>query len=282
MSRTPIILSSRENKSSTNNELTLQFPTQHKSENETIALQSLSLYYSWFNITAAFNNQQFRYIWVDGTPTDVTVDPGFYSPESFNDYLHHIMKLNGHYLVDADGKDVFYLDIQTNEAYYTITITVRPVPTVLPTGWTNPASIPLNGNAPQISFLDSDFNKLLGFEKNTSYPATMGTTEEMFNSTSTPIFYPVSTVNVTCDWVNNNRFSRAPSIVATIQPEVGFLSLIQYQPPVLLDYNVIASSYNSITLRFYDQDFRPLELQDREQIQAVMLLSKKETRAENL
>ncbi len=231
------------------------------------------MYYSWFNVSTFFNNRTFSYVWVDGSTNNVTVPDGFYTIDLLNQYLEFSFKANGHYLVNELGNDVFYLKLVLNSVYYATTLDCTAVPdTTLPTSWTNPTSVPLNGKVPQIVFDTSDFNLLLGYPKSTSYPPTLDTTETRFNSTQTPVISPVTAVNVTCSWVSDGRFSNYPSVIGTFVPDVQFGSLISFTPQTLLQYPVMAKNYTGISIAFYDQQFRSLQILDSNQIQISLAL----------
>jgi hypothetical protein len=113
-----------------NSQLTFQFPagaiTLH--EGDQLALSSVSMYNSVFNITAALNNNSFKYTWVDGSVKTVTITDGFYDVDALNDYLHQQMLNNGHYLIDnATGNFLWFLTIQVNVTIYAVQIQAYPM-----------------------------------------------------------------------------------------------------------------------------------------------------------
>lgn len=271
-----ILISSHQDVSTAPNTLEIRFPISYNSVNDQIALQSLSMYYSWFNVSTYFNNRTFSYVWVDGSTNNVTVPEGFYTIDLLNQYLEFVFRANGHYLVNATGKNVYFLELVLNSVYYSTTLDCRAVPLVtLPTSWTNPASVPLNGKVPQIVFDTSEFNLLLGYPQSVSYPPTLGTTEFRYNSTQTPIISPVTAINVSCSWVSDGRFSNYPSVIGTFVPDAQFGSLLSFTPQTLLHYPVMAKNYTGITIAFYDQRFRPLQILDTNQISISLALESK-------
>jgi hypothetical protein len=60
----------------------------------TIALSSITQYYSTPNISISYNNNTFAYKWVDGVTYPVVVTDGFYEISNLNDYLHQTMLNN--------------------------------------------------------------------------------------------------------------------------------------------------------------------------------------------
>jgi len=278
MSRTSnIIVNTKNNTSSANNKLTAKFPQTYFSDGDTIALANVNIYYSWFNVTSQFSNKTMSY-YFNGTNYPVTFPDGFYSVADLNGYLQSVMKTNGHYLLDSNGEYVFFLALVLNPVYYAVTLTATPVPSSLPSGYSNPRTISLSGFTPQLITDSSEWSSLIGFAKNTSFPSSSTTTViYQINSSLTPKISPVTSVNVACSWVSDTRFSRFPSILATFIPSdtTSFGGLISYQPPVLLQYPVNRNYYSEISIEFLDQDYRPLVLNDTSQISVSLILSSK-------
>ena len=76
-----------------NNKLVYNFPNSVTFKDAYMALSSISVYYSWFNITSALANNTFSYTWVSsGTTTNytVTIPDGIYEISSLNSYLQFI------------------------------------------------------------------------------------------------------------------------------------------------------------------------------------------------
>jgi hypothetical protein len=111
------------------NKFTYQLPEQISTgSNDKVALQSLKLYYSWYNITAAKKNHTYSYTWVDGSTHAVTMDDGMYPYEDFQGYLEKVMYENGHYLTDDKGTKHFYITFQANPIRYRVALVIDPVP----------------------------------------------------------------------------------------------------------------------------------------------------------
>jgi hypothetical protein len=261
MSSSNIILSSVENIAPERNKLTLRFPTNYVSRGDSIGLVSLSMYYSFFNLTATFNNLSCSYTWTDGVVYPVLFPAGFYSVDDLSGFIQFVMHANDHYLLDENSNPVYYFKMEINLIYYTVTATFTPIPTVLPYGWTNPKNITLSGTSPQLNTLNNNWGRLIGFPASSVYP---------------PIRVPVSTrINVSCSWINDTRFSRFSSIIASFVPSGNFGGLISYSPPVLSSYQVPDNSYREITITFLDQNNNALQLQDNKQIQVTLSLKSK-------
>lgn len=140
-----------------------------------IAVQQLSLFYSWPNFSASYGNLTgLSYSIQTGLGVSplfsVTIPPGFYAfedardtpasikigtpPNSINGLIWQTMYANGHYLVDTNDNPFFFLELQVNEAAYKVAVvstvvphlTTFPVPAGNPyTGFTNPAGLYVGG-----------------------------------------------------------------------------------------------------------------------------------------
>jgi hypothetical protein len=166
-----------------------------------LALASIQMYYSTFNITAAQENNQFSYIWVDGREITITIPNGFYDISSLNDFLHFVMVQQGHYLLDAAGNYYYFINIVVNTSTYQIevvtfpmSLTTYPLATytigthttstittsspATPVSWSRPtASI-----TPMLRVLANNFRNIIGFsagyypQGQTGYASTIPTT----------------------------------------------------------------------------------------------------------
>ena len=111
-----------------------------------IGIANFSVPYSWFNITAAIGNNTLGYVWYDSATSgstygggslevDFTIPDGYYNLANLNSYLQFIMIQQGHYLVDAAGNFVYFLEIVENESAYRDQINSYLLPSALPSGW---------------------------------------------------------------------------------------------------------------------------------------------------
>jgi len=259
------------------NKLTSRFPVAYKSTSDKIGLSSVAINYSWFNLTAQFNNLQVRYFWVNNAEYAVDFPPGFYSVDSLSQYIQFKMKQNGHYLVNDSGIDVFYLELVVNPVYYTVTLIVKPVPSVLPVDWTNPGgfTLPETTRVPLLKTITNEWGRLIGFGPNEYFPCNCAiAVETRVNSTLTPRISPIISVNVLCSFVNDDTFStRYSSVIGSFIPDKAFGSPLNIVPPVILMYPVTQSLYKDISVSFVDQDFNPLQLNDSEGIQIKLILT---------
>jgi len=249
--------------SNSNSTYTLQFPSSYSPKDEELALFNLFIYNSVFNMTTAFNNLTCSYTF-NGTTYNVTFPPGYYEVSDISNFIQLQMQINGNYLVDQSGNNVYYLSLVDNPVYYAVTLTATPVPTSLPSGWTNPNSITLSGDTPQLNFNTSNFNLLLGFNKSTSYPATPQTSVYQINSVVTPEIDPVYLINVSTNMSSNDGLVNVnEKVIYQFNPESGtFGQQIQIEPQNLLFVDINQTTYTNLVVSFTDQNGLALQIND--------------------
>jgi hypothetical protein len=252
-----------------NSTYTYNFPYTVDLSNFELALANVSLYYSWFSITPQLNNNQFTFNFPNGagnTTYTVNITSGTYTVEQLNNFLEYFMFNNGLYLTNtATGELTYYLQILENENAYKIQIISYPLPTSLPSGFTNGGSIvfPTVSRQPQLIVPNTDFVNLIGFSAGT-YPTTQNASTYTVNGDLTPqISGGIQSVIMNCNVVNNKYSStNSQSIHVLTSAGVPFGGLIVSEPN---EYNFVPSGISStsnITITFTDNYNRPLEIQD--------------------
>jgi hypothetical protein len=202
-----------------------------------LALASVQMYYSTFNLSRLNNNYQFKYIWVDGRTITIDMPDGFYSIADISNYIQFVMFQQGHYLTDTSGTIYYFMNLTINSSTYQITINTYPIsrtlyppatyqlgiPTsgiittsspVTPVAW----SIPTNSITPMLVVLDNKFQEVIGFnagyypQGQTEYATTPPTTSlaqaVITNSTAPTTFTITSIVGTTL------TTSGSPALVA--------------------------------------------------------------------
>jgi hypothetical protein len=249
------------------------FPSTYISKNDKLALLGCSIAYSWFNLTAAFNNCLGCSYNYNGINYPVVFPPGFYSVSDISGFLAFTMKANGHYLLDQNLNEVYFLTLTVNEVYYAVTLTATPVPAVLPVGWTNVGGMVLTGLSPQLVISGAtNWKTLIGYAGGT-FPAAPSAIVYTVNSTAIPIISPITQVLIAApNMVNNGTFSIFPSIIGSFLPNGTFGAPLSINPPVLTWYPVLPGNYNYIDLQFLDQNYNPLQIKDSSQTVISLLL----------
>ena len=82
-----------------NNTYVYNFPNSVQFVNdESIAVASISMFYSWYNISAALSNNTYTYTWTSGATTTtytVLIPDGIYNISDLNKHLQFTMVNNG-------------------------------------------------------------------------------------------------------------------------------------------------------------------------------------------
>lgn len=265
------------------NTIRLRFPYPQSFTNCDIALADLTLFYSWYNITAAFGNNTFTYSYPQGsgyTTYTVTIPDGFYTIDQLNAFFEQIQLANGTYTVDSAGNITYYLYWVTNSTYYRTTLFANPVPTaaqLATTGAvppsTSPVASPTVSVTPYLTILPTvngagtvtpgfySFSKTLGFTPG-NYPTATTTTSVSLNGQFAPVIESTNVVNVACNLVNQGTVSPYVNVFYTFSPTVPFGEQITIAPPWPQFCPVSAGFYNFVDFTLFDENLVPLNLQD--------------------
>jgi len=232
-----------------------------------IALQNIIIPYSWFNINSSlYNNNTFSYTWFNGVTYTVTLANSYLSVSDINSALQYAFISNGHYLVNSSGQNVYYGQLIYNTSQYAVQWNSYPIPSTLPSGWTNPASLtlPSNSSVPSTPILNisstNNFGTIIGFSAG-SYPSVAQTTNYSVISTLTPVGSPVNTVIMYCNLVRN-PFSTPQNLLYSFTPNTSFGENISISPPQFAYVDIIEGTYSYVEIRFTDQNLNTLQIND--------------------
>lgn len=272
-----------------NNKLIYQFPGSVEFKDSFIALSQVSMYYSWFNIAEQYNNNILQYTWTTGaTTTTYTLDipDGLYEVSRLNEYLQFAMIQNGHYLINAQGENVYYLEMIVNPSRYGVQLNTYMLPTSTQfstapeyTGWTTPASwvgFPTINDNPQF-ILPLNINKILGFDANfttnqnvnNAYtpPSNQDLISKLANgtlsyiSTTSPDIQPNSSILVSLSGIDN-KYANPTSVIYSIVPSVAIGALINEKPPQFAWNKLLPGTYNQLRLTLLGTNLQPITIND--------------------
>jgi hypothetical protein len=258
-----------------------------------VALASIQMYYSTFNITASYGNNVFNYIWVDGTTHQVLFPDGFFDIIAINNYLHFIMLQNGHYLIDNDtGEFVWFITFSPNPQRYAIEVncfTMRAADFPIGGGagqYSLPSGatwvVPTNYIVPELQVLANAFRQVIGFNAG-NYPNAViagvppaqtqtpsYTTTQTFLSTTAPQITPFSSFLVNCNLVNNN-YAVPNSLIYSFSPQGLFGEQFVVAPNEYVFIDVLPAQYNRFRIIFTDQNNLPISFQDPNMIIQILI-----------
>ena len=70
-----------------------------------LALDRLSMTYSWYNIRSSYSNNTLKYTHDGSTWHTITFTDGMYSYSDINDYIHQYMNQKSHHSTDCTPKE---------------------------------------------------------------------------------------------------------------------------------------------------------------------------------
>lgn len=265
-----------------NNKLVYSFPGSVTFKDTYIALSQVSMYYSWYNISAELQNNILQYTFRSGAVTTtytITIPDGLYEVETLNELLQFTFIANGQYLVDSVGDNVYYAEIVINPSRYAVQINTFLIPLALPAGFTNPAGyvFPSVVCNPQI-ITPFAINQFLGFTANfttdantanafvpppnqnlISKDAVTGTLSYL--SSTAPNVQPNSSILVSVSNIDN-RYANPSSILYSVVPSVAFGELISEKPPQYAFNKLIDGTYNNLRMTFLGSNLLPIKIND--------------------
>lgn len=249
-------------------------------KNTKMAVASISMFYSFFNITSRFNNNTFSIIHPRGggsVTVNITIPDGYYSISSLNSFLQSQLIANNLYLVDGSSNNIYFCEVIENPSAYAIQLNCYVVPTSLPSGWSNPAGFVFPAAAETTQFIipATNFRTLIGFNAG-NVPAAPAATTFSKTSDFTPKTTPVEALIVRSNLVQNT-IANPPDVVASFsQAGTAFGDIIKFEPKEYLYLDVSEGYYSSIDITFVAQDFTPVYLNDSSVVIQLAFRTKKE------
>lgn len=266
-------------------------------DGDMIAIQEIAQYFSAFNITTAYNNKSFSYIWVNGLTYQVNIPDSFLQVADINAFLQSVMYANGHYLIDTNGNYVYLLELVVNQAQYAVQLNCYVISVALAATnvWVLPPAptwvLPNNLILPYLVIPSTNnFGKLIGFAAG-QYPAgtitgvppaqvqaPAFTSAQSILSTVAPQITPYASFLVFCSLVNNKAVIPSQLVFSFTPTDATFGALQKYSANAELGWNKItAGQYNSFVVEFRDQLGQSIQFQDPNTL--ITLYTKNESEA---
>ena len=269
----------------TNSTYIYNFPNSVSLTDKYIAVSTVTLYYSWFNIDTKYSNVSFTYTWTLGgvsTPYTINIPNGLYNITDINAYCQWVMIQNLHYLIDNNGSNVYYFELLVNPNRYAIQLNTFSFPISLPPGWTQPAGFagyPTQRFNPIITF-PNNFNKIVGYRANftsngnvnnayippspdvsNNFVAKDGAGTLSYLSDTFPDVQPNSSIFLSISNINN-PYSQPSSIIYSITPTVAIGEQVIERPPNFMWNKLLNGTYNQLRVQFLGIDKQPISLKD--------------------
>jgi hypothetical protein len=240
-----------------------------------MCVSSITLPYSFYNVSSYYNNQTFSLIFPKGATTQtisVTLPEGFYTVTDINSYIQQICLDNGAYLIDSTGNYVYYQQLVYNSTYYSVQLLLYPVPTTLPTGYsyasagtlyTGSANLPTTAYTPQLVLSSAgSISTIIGFVSGATYPSTQSTANQSILSTLTPVGSTVNSIIMQCSLVNNPVTSPSDILDSLPIHNSTFGSNITYEPSFEKFISLSDGTFNNFTFSFRDQNLNEIYARD--------------------
>jgi hypothetical protein len=256
-----------------NSQFLYRFPTSARLDpRQKLAVSSITMTYSTYNITAANGNNTYSYVWFDGLAYAVVMPDGFYTIDMINSYLQFTFINNGHYMIAPNGENVYFAVITANITTFTVEVVVFPCsstlypttgasPYVIPPGAAPVWTPPVTAIVPQLIILATNFRNIIGYAAG-SYPAFQSyTTIQAFQSTSVPQISPLTSYVFQCSLINN-LYSVPNSLFYSFTPQVPFGTQMVIEPKFPIAVPIFEGTYSTFTLQITDQNFKPVTIID--------------------
>ena len=276
MSFTLVLNSTNVTSSSTNTTFKYNFINGgFQLKNMEMCVSSITLPYSFYNVSSYYNNRTFSLIFPKGATTQtisVTLPEGFYTVTDINSYIQQICLDNGAYLIDSTGNYVYYQQLVYNSTYYSVQLLLYPVPTTLPTGYsyasagtlyTSSANLPTTSYTPQLVLSSAgSISTIIGFVSGATYPSTQSTTNKSILSTLTPVGSSVNSIIMKCSLVNNPVTTPSDILDSLPIHNSTFGSNITYEPSFEKFISLSDGTFNNFTFSFRDQNLNEIYARD--------------------
>ena len=178
-----------------------------------LAIDRLTMTYSWYNIRSSYNNNKIKYSNDRGANWNtVTFKDGMYSYTDINDYLHQYMERQNHHSTDQSGNKTFHINISFNLSTYRVLIS-------------------FSDDKFQLDLRGTDFASLIGFENKLLTQTEYGT--KLPNITNSIDVLNINTTAITdsiVDGVNTNTIAMIPTdnLTRSLSQEDHFIVLYHH------------------------------------------------------
>ena len=279
-----------------NSSLVYRFPNSVSFPHHEVAVQSVTMYYSWENINATpLSNNSFSVQWTKLAATTTytyTIPDGLYEVADINAFLQYSFIKDGNYLINDSGQNVYFAEFLVNPNRYAVQINTFPVPTssgwtfnagtgiwtgnsgTIYAGWTTPVASVSAGTAGWVNFptttfnpalsIPNNLNKIFGFSTPNPFttPLNSGTGLNLsFISDIAPQVQPNSSAYISMSNIAN-KYAIPSSILYSLSPRVAFGEQINENPPQFAYNTLLSGTYNELRVQILGTNFQPLTILD--------------------
>ena len=232
-----------------------------------LQLVSAQIPYSFYNISNYYNNTKFNIYWPRGTQMvlfNLNLPDGFYSINTFNNYIKYFCDINNLYLIDSNGNKIYFINFSVNLTYYSIELTISPVPSSNPQGYQSPPQgfqFPNITKTPQVEILNNKLKNYLGFKEGL-YPSNPQSILYNVLSTNIPKSTEINSIFFQCNLIDNNV-----SVPSNIMDCIGIFNTsfgnnINYEAKLDKKVSLKEGIFNNLTINLLDDNLNPLPILD--------------------
>lgn len=240
-------------------------------DGDQIALASLQIPYSWFNISS-FNMNNSYSISFNGTVYNVVMPDGFYTITDIDEFLQAFCKTNNLYTLASNGDYVVYCRWSQNTSKYAIQFDSFPI--ALMVGGSNPAGITLSSNIPLLIVPNTNFKAIVGMNTGT-FPAVTQTSTYSKISDYAPNLTPVNSIIINSNLVKNS-VSVSSNAFNSFTPSSEFGTNLIYKPNFPTWMTCETGFFTNIDIFLTDQNYNMIRANDPNVCIEVIIRSKGE------
>lgn len=271
-------------KDGNNNRLIYNFPQAKTLKNNAIVLDGLAVFYSWYNISSKYQNNQLSYNWFNSAGTGyttffITIPDGFYSIRELNAYIQSVFVTNNHYLVNTlTNKKYFLLEIVENSNFYSIQVNSYAVNQAYLTSqtWTIPAGANWTVSStilqPQFIINQNGFRNLIGFSAGAFPPINSPATGITYSSLSSvcPQVSPVNSLIVRCNLVSSD-YSIPTDVLTSFHINANWGEIVSFNPSNANPIKIRDGVYERIEITICDQDYNNVSIIDPSMVVRLLI-----------
>ncbi len=257
-------------------------------ENSEMCISSVTLPYSWYNVNnLLYNNNTFSYNYPNTTGGftnyQIVLQNGFYQVSDINNAIQLFMFQNGQYIKNTAGQIFYFINLLTDQTFYTNQFILNIVPTTVNAStYYGAGAVIANGLYPTVQSccqvvvptgnVSTWFGSLIGYlpntyPLNTVYPVlpsgTLSATNYSTNTlgNTTPNLTPVNSLIISCNLVDNN-ISIPSNILDSFNINATYGSNITYNANFEKFVSLVNGRYQNMTLTLLDQNGNAIQAND--------------------
>jgi hypothetical protein len=268
-----------------NNKLVYKFPNSVVFKDKYIAVSSISMYYSWFNITASTNNNTFTFTWTAGAVTttySIVIPDGLWDISAINNYIQFFCISKALYYT-IGGVNYYPFELLINVNRYAVQLNTYYIPTSAPSGATTPTGFPGFPTTAQntVVTFPSGFNAIVGYPVNFASASNVGGATTFSNPTASTNYGSKDATTNTISYLSNiapnvqpnsnilfvlsninNPYTQPSGVIYSLNSSVPVGQLITEKPPNFMWNKLIDGTYNELRLTFLSPSLQPIFVND--------------------